>query len=235
MARSPFPRRFLQLAAKLGAAALVLLLLGAWAIDRARPIAAAAPPTADAESYDYWLLALSWSPSYCLAHPDDREQCGQRGYGLVLHGLWPQYEAGGGPLNCAIRAEPNAATVRHALAFMPSRRLIEHQWRRHGSCSGLSPAAYFELADRAHASLRVPPKLEAPARELRLRAGELRAAFMRSNPGLADDMFSLQCRRGVLQEVRVCLARDGLAPRRCGRQVRDRCPAASPLRLPAAR
>jgi ribonuclease I len=44
--------------------------------------------TAAAAQYDYFLLSLSWSPSYCLTHGDDRAQC-SKGYGFVLHGLWP--------------------------------------------------------------------------------------------------------------------------------------------------
>src|SRR5688500_8715794 len=58
----------------------------------------AAPATVAGGNYDYFVMALSWSPTWCLGHPQDRGQCDGRGYGFILHGLWPQYERGGGPL-----------------------------------------------------------------------------------------------------------------------------------------
>ena len=51
-----------------------------------------------AGDFDYYLLALSWSPSYCADDARkgrDRLQCfSERAYGFVIHGLWPQYERG---------------------------------------------------------------------------------------------------------------------------------------------
>ena len=51
--------------------------------------------------FDFYVLALSWSPSYCeasrraRAQPGDRDQqCGGRPFSFVVHGLWPQYEQG---------------------------------------------------------------------------------------------------------------------------------------------
>src|SRR5687767_15954008 len=48
--------------------------------------------------FDFYVLALSWSPSFCQATAERgreaREQCGERPYSFVVHGLWPQYERG---------------------------------------------------------------------------------------------------------------------------------------------
>ena len=184
--------------------------------------------------YDLYVMALSWSPTFCQTHPDERDQCGHQGYGFVLHGLWPQYENGGGPQRCATDAEPDRATVARALPFMPSRRLINHEWHAHGSCSGLDPAGYFALADRAFATVHAPPELVAPAQDLTMNADALRAALKRANPGLDDRMLSLHCSQGDLVEVRVCLDKD-LAPRRCGRRTRTGCPASAPFTIPAAK
>ena len=183
-------------------------------------------------SYDYYVMALSWSPTFCRTHPDEEEQCGHKGYGFVLHGLWPKYEGGNGPQRCASDAEPDRRTVAQALAFMPSRRLVNHEWRTHGTCSGLEPAAYFQLADRAFASLQVPTELKAPRRDLRTTAAELRGALKRANPALRDDMLSLHCSQGELVEVRVCLDKD-LALRRCGKRMRTGCPVSAPFTVPA--
>jgi ribonuclease T2 len=183
-------------------------------------------------SFDYYVMALSWSPTFCLAHPDEEEQCGHKGYGFVLHGLWPQYEGGNGPQRCASDSEPDRRTVSQALAFMPSRRLVNHEWRAHGTCSGLDPAAYFQLADRAFASLQVPPELKAPRHDVQTTANDLRSALKRANPALRDDMLSLHCSQDELVEVRVCLDKD-LALRRCGKRMRTGCPASALFTIPA--
>lgn len=191
-------------------------------------------PSSTTRGFDYYLVSLSWSPSYCETNPHDREQCGPRGYGFVLHGLWPQHERGGGPQDCATRGRPDAATIARTLAFMPSRRLIEHEWRAHGSCSGLDADAYFALSDRAYASVRIPPAFATAQVPARLDAEGVRDAFLAANPGLRADMFAVVCRGRDLAEVRICVDAD-LAPRRCGREVRTRCPRGVELRIPARR
>ena len=182
--------------------------------------------------FDYYVVSLSWSPSYCAVHPDEAQQCG-KGYGFVLHGLWPQYRNGGWPQNCSTSREPDEATVTQMLPIMPSRHLIEHEWQTHGSCSGLDPAAYFAQADRAFASVAIPPQLKAPRQAPSLSADEIERAFAAANPGLDDSMLSVVCREGAqLSEVRVCLDKDTLAPRACGGRVRNTCRYGK-LRIPA--
>src|SRR5205823_13549256 len=48
--------------------------------------------------FDFYVLALSWSPSFCEASGErgtpPQQQCGARPYSFVVHGLWPQYERG---------------------------------------------------------------------------------------------------------------------------------------------
>ncbi|HEY6940672.1 ribonuclease T2 [Dokdonella sp.] len=214
------------------------LVAGSCTVASARQSHASKAPkpqvTDAAGRYDYYVMALSWSPTFCRTHPDEDEQCGHEGFGFVLHGLWPQYEGGGGPQRCRTDATPDRRTVEATLAFMPSRRLVNHEWHAHGSCSGLAPSAYFGLADRAFASVQVPPELKAPSRDLSMRAADLRAALERANPGLADDMLSLHCSQGELVEVRVCLDKD-LAPRRCGKRMRTGCPVSAPFTIPASR
>jgi ribonuclease T2 len=44
--------------------------------------------------FDYYVLSLSWSPSFCEASGErgapPQQQCGARAYSFVVHGLWPQ-------------------------------------------------------------------------------------------------------------------------------------------------
>ena len=214
-------------------AALVVAFFAQVAIARHASHAHRAQSETGAAAWDYYVMALSWSPTYCQTHADEQEQCGHKGYGFVLHGLWPQYEGGGGPQRCPTTAEPDRRTVGAALAFMPSKRLVNHEWRAHGACTGLDPAAYFALADRAFATLKVPSELNAPRRTLQMDAPTLRGTLERANPGLRDDMLSLHCSDGELVEVRVCLDKD-LAPRRCGKRMRTGCPMSASFSIPAA-
>jgi ribonuclease T2 len=189
----------------------------------------------DGGSFDYYLMSLSWSPSYCEAHPQDAEQCSHKGFGFVLHGLWPQNRDGSWPQHCTNGVEPDAATVERTLAFMPSRRLIEHEWQAHGSCSGLDPKTYFGLADRAFGSVQVPDTLKTPASAPSMSADEIIKAFAAANGGLDDRMMTVQCHDGnELTEVRICLDRDSLTPRACGGRIHNAC-RIGPLRIPTVR
>jgi ribonuclease T2 len=197
---------------------------------------AADPPQALAQpafaSFDQYVLALSWSPSYCALHPEDTEQCGHGGRGFVLHGFWPENRDGHGPQYCGNRVEPDPTTIRQALAILPSRRLIEHEWRAHGSCTGLDPAAYFQLAERAFRNLRIPAALSRPETPPRLRASDLVQLFLAANPSLTPAAIHLICHDGnVLREVRICLDAVDLAPRSC--TLRDHCTRGE-LTIPAA-
>src|ERR1700712_5920775 len=50
--------------------------------------------------FDFYVLSLSWSPSFCEAASErgnsgrSQAQCGGRPFSFVVHGLWPQYERG---------------------------------------------------------------------------------------------------------------------------------------------
>ena len=192
----------------------------------------AKPATGEPGQFDYYVLTLSWSPTYCLTHPQDRTQCSGKGYGFVLHGLWPQFDAGNWPEFCSTEPLPPAAEQLGSTLF-PSRNLMEHEWQRHGTCSGLDAVAYFRTADKALASVHVPTDFEAPAHGLSLTGAQIAAAFRKANPAIPADGLTVACGRGELSEVRVCLTRD-LAPRSCGKGALSTCPA-SPVDVPATR
>src|SRR3954466_3061021 len=51
--------------------------------------------------FDFYVLSLSWSPSFCQAsaarppnRPPDPTQCGARPFSFVVHGLRRRYERG---------------------------------------------------------------------------------------------------------------------------------------------
>lgn len=185
--------------------------------------------------FDYYLVSLSWSPSYCALHPDEREQCGSKGFGFVLHGLWPQNRNGTWPQDCRSHAEPDEKTIERMLAIMPSRHLVEHEWQTHGTCSGVDPQAYFALADDAFSRIKIPAPLVAPKSDPQMSADDLIKAFEDINPGLEDGMISVACRDGgELEEVRICVDKDNLSVKACGGRVRNSCRLGK-LRIPSVR
>ena len=183
--------------------------------------------------FDYYLLTLSWSPSYCLSHQQDRAQCGGKGYGFVLHGLWPQFDAGNWPEFCSsdVTLPPDAVRIGNTL--YPSPKLMEHEWQRHGTCSGLDAATYFRTADKALAAVRLPSEFEAPHANQSMTGSQIASEFRKANPSIPADGLAVACGRGELSEVRVCLTRD-LTPRSCGHGVRNSCPG-GPVDVPASR
>jgi ribonuclease T2 len=183
--------------------------------------------------FDYYLLTLSWSPTYCLIHPDDHSECARKGYGFVLHGLWPQFDAGGYPENCSLDTRLSPAAEAAGQEVYPSRNLMRHEWQRHGTCSGLDAVDYFHTADRALATVRIPSSLAAPSRTVTLTSAQVAAEFRSANSSMPENALTVACSRGDLSEVRVCLSRD-LHVRSCGRGVRSSCPS-SPIEVPASR
>jgi ribonuclease T2 len=179
-----------------------------------------------AGQFDYYVLALSWSPAYCAAEGDperDALQCdGRRPFAFVAHGLWPQFERGY-PEFCASRMRGVENDIQDGLLdIMPSRGLIRHQWSKHGVCSGLDQRQYFNLTRQYFQRIAVPLEYRALSAPLRVTGAQVEAAFLSANPALRRDGVAILCRGGRLREVRVCLSREG-RPRPCGSDVRDAC------------
>jgi ribonuclease T2 len=180
---------------------------------------------APAGVFDYYVLSLSWTPTWCAIEGDARgsDQCDAgQGHGFTLHGLWPQY-ARGWPSFCPTAERAPSRAMTGAMAdIMGTSGLAWHQWRKHGVCSGLTAADYFALSREAYGRIARPAILRDLTRELRLPARVIEDAFLEVNPDLAPDMLTVTCRDGRVQEVRICLSRD-LDPRTCGADVVRDC------------
>jgi ribonuclease T2 len=190
--------------------ALVLLLL-----------ALASPAKAEGEragAFDYYVMALTWSPNWCALTGDARgdDQCDARhDYSFTLHGLWPQNETGW-PSYCRTDArDPSRAETAAMVDITGSGGLAWHQWKKHGRCSGLAARDYFALSRRAYDSVAIPEVFRRLNRDIRLPARVFEEAFLEANPALQADGITVTCEDGMIQEVRICLTRD-LDPRRCG-------------------
>jgi ribonuclease T2 len=183
--------------------------------------------------FDYYVLSLSWSPSFCETSTRASEQCGARPYSFVVHGLWPQYERGF-PENCQVPPPRLDHRVMSAmLDLMPAPGLVYHEWNAHGTCSGLAQRAYFDLVRQARAVVKIPPQFTNPQQAINVTGSEVVDAFVKANPGLSSTGVSIDCDRSRLREVRICLTKD-LKFRTCGGS-RDRACATNTLRMPPVR
>ena len=162
--------------------------------------------------FDFYVLSLSWSPSFCEASGErgtpPQDQCGPRPYSFVVHGLWPQYERGF-PEYCIVPAPRLDRNIVNAmLDLMPSPRLIFHEWDKHGTCSGLNPNAYFENVRKVRAQIKIPDAYIDLKEPLMVTPDEVEDAFVQANTGLARDAIAVTCDSRRLGEVRICLGKD---------------------------
>ena len=99
--------------------------------------------------------------------------------------------------------------------IMPSKSLMIHEYRVHGTCSGLDPAQYFGVARELYERVSVPARLVERDSDTAVSPEELEGEFLAANPWLKSDMIAVTCRRKNLLDIRVCFGRD-LFPRACG-------------------
>lgn len=162
--------------------------------------------------FDFYVLSLSWSPAFCAGADasGNRQQCGTgKRYGFVVHGLWPQNESGY-PEFCK-SSEPDRvpdALGRTMFDIMPSMGLIGHQWRKHGSCSGLSQKEYFAATRNAFEAVALPATIASGTRATSLSANAIETAFTEANPGMSRRGVSISCDGQRFEEVRICLSKD---------------------------
>ena len=186
--------------------------------------------------FDFYVLSLSWSPTWCATdgQGSSSPQCRRgSGFGFVVHGLWPQYEEGY-PESCYDGRAPWAPEkiATEMADLMPDRDLVFHEWRRHGTCSGLAPEDYFKLGREAYERIAIPAIFQAPAHDQLTSASNAEQAFIAANAGLDADGIAISCDAGFLDEVRICLTR-ALAFRSCAEVDRRGC-RQQELEVPAA-
>ena len=223
------PRR---LAAFLGVTLLVLAGCDQQPQSDSAPAQAAAVDAGKSiplgKGFDFYVLSLSWSPSYCEAEGENanRQQCASgRPYAFVVHGLWPQFERGF-PEDCGTGGQDvDNDTARSLYDLMPSAGLIRHEWRKHGTCSGLSQADYFKVLRFARERVVVPQEFRKLDDYRTLSPGEAEQSFIEANPGLDASEIAVSCDRRFLRELRICMTKD-LRFRACPEIDRRACRAA---------
>jgi ribonuclease T2 len=176
--------------------------------------------------FDFYVLSLSWSPSFCKESEErgrsSNEQCRGRPYSFVVHGLWPQYERGF-PRDCQVPSPRlSRELMTSMLDLMPAPGLIYHEWDQHGTCSGLEAQGYFDLIRKARDTVKIPENYASPRTTLTVSPDDVEEAFVKSNPGLSRAAVSVTCGSTRLSEVRICLSKD-LKFRDCDEIERRAC------------
>lgn len=168
--------------------------------------------------FDFYVLSLSWSPSFCQAASERgnssrgiQTQCAGRPFSFVVHGLWPQYERGF-PNYCQRPAPRLARNIMTSmLDLMPAPGLIYNEWDKHGTCSGLGERAYFETIRKARAAVKIPADYLELSDTRSVAPAEIEDAFIKANPGLSSSAIAVTCDSKRLSEVRICMSKMRIA------------------------
>lgn len=186
----------------------------------------ALPALAEGEKageFDYYVLSLSWSPNWCQLEGNARqsEQC-EEDHGWILHGLWPQFHRGYPSYCRTIERAPSRGMTADMADIMGTSGLAWHQWKKHGTCTGLSATDYYALSREAYGRITRPAVFRKLDQSVKLPARVVEQAFLKDNPQIEPDGLTVTCRDGHIQEARICLSRD-LAPVPCGQDVVRDC------------
>jgi ribonuclease T2 len=168
------------------------------------------PSDASAGDFDYFLLTLSWAPEFCASNSKGRgtAECDpEKHTGLVVHGLWPQYDNGKWPENCGGTPKVPSSIVKQMLAIMPGKDLIQHEWSKHGTCSALSVQDYFGAIGKLYNGLMVPEGFQKPANAAHTNANAIETKFASANAA-PKAAFRVSCPENEFSAVEICLSKD---------------------------
>ncbi len=119
---------------------------------------------------DYYMLTLSYSPSFC-EHvrekygeiPESQQyQCGPNShFKWVVHGLWPQNahaeQVKDQPRFCQGDLPPLPETLlEQYLPYSPGKALLQGEWEKHGACAFRTPQDYFNMEKVLYKQLVLP-------------------------------------------------------------------------------
>jgi ribonuclease T2 len=168
--------------------------------------------------FDFYVMSMSYQPEFCYENRhDDWPGCSHpldfwKAH-LTIHGLWPEYQDGSYPASCSTEVFDNATVApleSQMLRYWPNVKydyktdgndyleFWEHEWSKHGTCSGLSQYDYFSHALQMF--VHTPPLVGKHYGE----SVEKDALVKAFGGGVI-----LRCAGGkFLSEVRVCLSMD---------------------------
>ena len=187
-------------------------------------VAETAPPVATTP-FDYYVMTLSWAPGFCDLGGQETlapECAAGSGDGFLVHGLWPDNDYRPNPEGCQGQdASPGDLADQHGL--YPNDSLAGYEYRKHGTCTGLSARDYFATVRNVRQRLAIPQMLQAPNQPLHLSPSDIEQAFIASNPNLRPDNMAVTCSNGELMDVRFCIAKDLSSYAICRKVARHSC------------
>ena len=160
--------------------------------------------------FDFYLMNLSWSPEFCSIEGTSPE-CAARP-GFILHGLWTQDNDGSYPVFCS--EQPAPADLARNLDITPDIALLQHEWAKHGTCSGVGPERFFAMEHQAFHSLKIPQQFEHIDQEVNMAPNAILDLFAQANPGFPQGSILLSCGRNHLTAIEACFDKD-LKPIAC--------------------
>lgn len=172
--------------------------------------------------FDYYLLSLSWAPTYCAAHPADHSfECKAGNHtAFVLHSLWPSSNSDPmKPMSCGPASPVAAGIVRHMSEYFPSKGLIQHEWQKHGTCSGLTASQYFAQVEQAYKAVQIPQRYRNLDHAQSIAVHDLEHDFAQAN-NAPDGAFRVSCHAEELVGVEVCMDKS-LHYQACPRSARE--------------
>jgi ribonuclease T2 len=190
-------------------------------------VAQTAPPTPPVATtqFEYYVMTLSWAPGFCDLGGQETsspECAAGSGDGFVVHGLWPDNEYRPNPEACQGQ-DASDADLADEHGLYPNDRLAAYEYRKHGTCTGLSAHDYFATVRNVRTRLNIPAMFQAPQQQLRLAPGDVEQAFMTANANLRPDNMAVTCSNGELVDVRFCLAKDLSSYAVCRKVARHTC------------
>jgi ribonuclease T2 len=182
------------------------------------------PPVATMP-FDYYVMTLSWAPGFCDLGGKETSstECeAGSGAGFVVHGLWPDNDYRPNPEACPGQ-DASPADLAEEQGLYPNDSLAAYEYRKHGTCTGLSAHDYFATVRNVRQRLAIPPTLQAPREPLHLTPGDVEQAFIAANTNLRPDNMAVTCSNGELIDVRFCLAKDLTSYAICRKVARHSC------------
>ncbi|CAF1109842.1 unnamed protein product [Adineta steineri] len=163
-------------------------------------------------SVDYFQLSLSWSPTFCGGKQNSHNlfQC-QHVFGFVVHGLWPsKTKTGRGqsnnihPRNCRNEPPIPADVIKKYFCLMPSEKLMQDEWEKHGTCYWQKPEDYFEKINYLYSKINIPNNINDILNNGTLGYKSIKQSFIDINPQLKWEEINVMMRKNKLHEVAFC-------------------------------
>ncbi|CAM2944305.1 ribonuclease T [Vibrio ordalii] len=193
--------------------------------------------------YDMNVIAMTWMPTYCEFISKDKNNCNNE---IKLHGIWPYYNSVDDkdnilnyhPSNCfnskGCSSTKDCEISDDTISFLSRDKVMQdiypksitlwsHEWRKHGTCSGLSQKEYFEQASDYISKLaKSYKKLEALIMEHKNSLVNTEEIYK-----VLPKNVSLRCiyvdGRSYLFEVNFFFDKSGIPLNKVSTQIGDKC------------